>query len=125
VYGHNQSSIFRSGPDKREALIPQSAQLVQFRRVKSSWFSLKIPWLSKKTPDLLLSATKESSRGGVLPIEAMTNIEVTYTLRVPGRPLDAAYDEAIAFIKKQISTPGDTDQPEVTSFKLSAVEVDA
>ena len=61
----------------------------------------------------------------MLPIEAMTNIEVTYTLRVPGRPLDAAYDEAIAFIKKQISTPGDTDQPEVTSFKLSAVEVDA
>ena len=56
-------------------------------------------------------------------MEAMTNIEVTYTLRVPGRPLDAAYDEAVAFIRKQISTPGDTDKPEVTGFKLIAVEV--
>jgi hypothetical protein len=56
-------------------------------------------------------------------MEAMTTIEVTYTLRVPGRPLDAAYDEAVAFIRKQISTPGDTDQPEVTGFKLIAVEV--
>ncbi len=54
----------------------------------------------------------------------MTLIEVTYTLRVEGRPLDAAYDQAIAFIKKQISTPGDgSDQPEVTSFKLVATEM--
>jgi hypothetical protein len=56
-------------------------------------------------------------------MEAMTTIEVTYTLRVPGRPLDAAYDEAVAFIRKQISTHGDTDPPEVTGFKLIAVEV--
>ena len=52
----------------------------------------------------------------------MTLIEVSYTLRIPGRVLEAATDQAIHFIRQQLSMRGDIEQPEVISFRLTATE---